>query len=60
MKNYKSYQSWFKEIRFLKDKIILPDGRTISKDMWTTSKGFNSNKFNKFLKEQYNIFNEKE
>jgi len=49
-----TYSQWIKAIVFLRDKIILPDGTRISKDRWITSKGFNFDKFNKYLMDTYN------
>lgn len=51
---YKTYQEWFKEIKWLKDKIILPDGTRISKSNYITKNGFNIDGFNKFLFQMYN------
>lgn len=48
------YRDWFKEIKFLKDKVILPDGNRINKSDWVTSKGFDFDNFNKFLMDTYN------
>ncbi len=53
-----TYSEFIKSIKFLKDKIILHDGTRISKSIWITSKGFDIDKFNKFLLDKYNeIYN---
>ena len=48
-----TYQEWFKQVIFLKDKIILPNGVRFDKTKWITSNGFDIDKFNKFLKHHY-------
>ncbi len=50
----KTYQEWFKEIKWLKDKIILPNNERISKAAYVTSKGFNIDAFNTMLFNTYN------
>jgi len=50
----KTYSEWFKEIQWLKDKIILPNNKSISKLNYITSKGFDIDGFNKILFEEYN------
>ncbi len=49
-----TYKEFINETKFLKDKVILPNGVRVSKDRWITSKGFNFDKFNKFLLDTYN------
>jgi len=49
-----TYQKWFKEIQWLKDKVILPNNKSISKSDYITSKGFNIDGFNKMLFQEYN------
>ena len=50
----KSYKEWFKEIQWLKDKVILPDNIYISKSDYITDKGFNIDEFNSLLFKIYN------
>ena len=50
----KTYQEWFKEIKWLKDKVILPGGNRISKSDYTTKDGFDINRFNTMLFKTYN------
>lgn len=50
----KTYQEWFKEIVWLKDKIILPNNITVDKSKWITKDGFDINGFNSYLFELYN------
>jgi hypothetical protein len=52
---YKTYTEWFNEIKWLKDKIILPNGKTINKTNYTTKIGFDIDRFNKFLFQTYNM-----
>ena len=49
-----SYKDWFKQIKWLKDKIILPDGIRISKSEYITPKGFDIDGFNTMLFKTYN------
>ena len=49
-----TYQEWFKEIKWLKDKVILPDNIRISKSDYITNDGFNINDFNRMLFKTYN------
>jgi len=51
----KTYQEWFKEIKWLKDKVILPNNQTISKSDYITKEGFDINGFNTMLFKTYNI-----
>jgi len=53
---YKTYQEWFKEIKWLKDKVILPDGKRVSKDQFIKKDGFDIDSFNKFLFQTYNSY----
>jgi len=48
-----TYQEWFKQIIFMKDKVILPNKLSIDKKPWIKSKGFDIDGFNSFLKQQY-------
>lgn len=50
----KTYQEWFKEIQWLKDKIILPNNNTISKSDYITKDGFDIDSFNTMLFKTYN------
>ena len=52
----KTYKEWFLEIKWLKDKVILPDNIRISKEQYITSKGFDIDGFNTML---FNIYNKK-
>lgn len=49
-----NYKEWFKEIQWLKDKVILPDNIYISKSDYITDKGFNIDEFNSLLFKIYN------
>jgi len=49
-----TYQEWFKQIQWLKDKIILPNDQTISKSDYITKDGFDINGFNTMLFKTYN------
>lgn len=49
-----TYQSWFKKIQWLKDKVILPNNITISKSDYVTDKGFEIDGFNSLLFQEYN------
>ena len=51
---YTTYKDWFKDIQWLKDKVILPDNKRISKDKYITSNGFDIDGFNKMLFNEYN------
>jgi hypothetical protein len=51
---YKTYRDWFKEIKWLKDKVILPDNTRVSKLNFQTKDGFDINAFNSFLFKTYN------
>lgn len=51
---YKTYTEWFNDIKWLRDKIILPDGNTIDKTTYVTKDGFDINRFNTFLFQTYN------
>jgi len=50
----KSYKEWFKEIQWLKDKVILPENISISKSDYITDKGFDIDGFNSLLFKLYN------
>lgn len=54
---YTTYKEWFLEIKWLKDKVILPNGIRISKSDYITPKGFNINDFNTMLFNKYNEYN---
>lgn len=49
-----TYYDWIRDIQFLKDKIILPSGNRVDKSDWVNNKGFDFDKFNKFLLDKYN------
>ncbi len=49
-----TYQEWFEKIQWLKDKVILPNGQTISKSNYITKDGFDINNFNTMLFKTYN------
>lgn len=49
-----TYQEWFKQIIWLKNKIILPNGERLSKSNYQTTKGFDIDKFNSMLFQEYN------
>jgi hypothetical protein len=49
-----TYSDWFKSVKFLKDKIILPEGTTIDKASWIKKDGFDIDGFNKLLFKVYN------
>ena len=49
-----NYKDWFKQIKWLKDKVILPNGERISKSSYITPKGFNIDGFNSMLFQEYN------
>ena len=51
---YTTYKDWFKDIQWLKDKVILPDNKRISKDKYITPNGFDIDGFNKMLFNEYN------
>jgi len=48
------YKEWFNKIQWLRDKIILPNHKTISKSNYVTDKGFNIDGFNSLLFQEYN------
>jgi hypothetical protein len=47
------YMEWYQSIVWKKDSIILLDGNRILKNSYVTQDGFDSNSFNKMLKELY-------
>ena len=49
-----TYQKWFKEIVWLKDKVILPNGQRISKLEYVTKDGFANGEFSNLLFKTYN------
>ena len=51
---YKTYKEWFLEIQWLRDKVILPNNITISKQGYIKPDGFDINSFNSMLFEEYN------
>lgn len=51
---YTTYKDWFKDIQWLRDKVILPNNKSISKKDYITSKGFNIDSFNEMLFKEYN------
>ena len=52
MKDLK-YANWYKSIVWTKESIILVNGNRILKNSYVTQDGFDSNSFNKMLKELY-------
>ena len=50
----KTYNQWFKEIKWLQYKIILPNNITITKADYIKKDGFDINGFNKMLFRTYN------
>lgn len=44
-----SYIEWSKQIQWLRDKVILPNGNRVSKDGYITKNGFDIDGFNKIL-----------
>lgn len=44
-----SYTDWYQEIEWLKNKVILPNGKRVSKDGYITKDGFDTEGFNKVL-----------
>lgn len=51
----KTYQEWFKEIVWLKEKVVLPNGQTISKLNYIGKDGFETGDFSNLLFKTYNI-----
>jgi hypothetical protein len=49
-----TYKDWFQEIKWLRDKIILPNNNRISKDSFNVDGKFNADSLNKFLFKKYN------
>jgi hypothetical protein len=45
----KTYQEWVQEIQWLRDKIILPDGKRIDKQSFMTDNQIDANKLNTIL-----------
>lgn len=43
------YKDWYEEIEWLKNKVILPNGKRVSKDDYITKNGFDRDGFNKTL-----------
>ena len=39
---YKTFKEWFKEIKWLKDKVILPNNIIVEKSLYITKDGFDS------------------
>lgn len=52
--DYKTYKDWFKDIVWLKDKIILPNGQSVDKGSFVRKDGFDIDGFNVFLFNTYN------
>jgi len=48
------YEEWLTKVVYLKDKVILPDGRYIYKTAFITPKGFDGEGFNELLKDAFN------
>lgn len=51
---YKTFKEWFKEIKWLKDKVILPNNIIVEKSSYITKDGFDINSFNTMLFKTYN------
>jgi len=51
---YKAFKDWFQEIKWLKDKVILPNDITIEKSTYITKDGFDIDGFNSLLFKTYN------
>lgn len=51
---YKTFKEWFHEIKWLKDKVILPNDITIEKSNYITKDGFDIDGFNSLLFKTYN------
>ena len=51
---YKTFKEWFHEIKWLKDKVILPNNITIEKSDYITKNGFDIDGFNSLLFKTYN------
>ncbi len=51
---YTTYKDWFKDIQWLRDKVILPNNISVSKEDYITSKGFDIDGFNELLFKEYN------
>jgi len=49
----KTYRDWCSKLQWLKDKVILPDGTSLSKVDYVTKDGFNTESFNEKL---YNLY----
>jgi len=48
-----NFNEWVSKIVYLKDKVILPDGRILYKTAFITPKGFDLEGFNELLKDTY-------
>lgn len=48
-----TYSEWFKQIQWLRDKVILPDGTRIDKSFYMTFEGIDIDEFNKMLFDEY-------
>lgn len=51
---YITYKDWFKDIQWLRNKVILPNNLSVSKTDYITSKGFDIDSFNELLFKEYN------
>ena len=49
-----TYQEWFKKIIWLKEKVVLPNGQTISKLNYINKDGFETGDFSNLLFKTYN------
>jgi hypothetical protein len=49
----KTYQEWVQEIQWLRDKIILPDGKRISKESFMTNSQIDADKLNTILMSEH-------
>lgn len=49
----KTYGDWVNEIQWLKDKIILPDGKRIEKSTFMTNGQIDANKLNIILLDEH-------
>lgn len=49
----KTYQEWVQEIQWLRDKIILPNGKRINKQSFMTDGQVDPNKLNNILLDEH-------
>ena len=51
---FMTFEEWLTKIVYMKDKVILPDGRYIYKTAFITQHGFDGEGFNELLKDAFN------